>query len=81
MTTNIQRLLEKIHGKPLEETLRQMYLVEEMPVYKIAEQLGVAPASVHRWLKQYNFSYHKPNWQKGLSKQEIEKVINLNKNT
>jgi transposase len=63
---------------PLEELLRQKYLVEGIPVYKIAEEFGVSHTTVHRWIRQFRLHYKKPIWNKGLTKEEMQRIIELN---
>lgn len=75
--SNYQKLIEKIYGIPLEELLRQKYLIEEMPVYKIAEEFGVSHTTVHRWISQFQLHYKRPIWNKGLNKDEMQQIIDL----
>jgi transposase len=77
--TNVEKLIEQIHGKPLIDILRDKYVIEGLSCKNIGEQLGVSEMTILRWVKKYRLHFHKTAWNKGLNKEEMERVINLKK--
>lgn len=79
VNTNYQNLIEKIYGMPIKEILRELYLNQELPAGEIAKQFGVSHTTVHRWLREFDFHYRRPVWNKGLSKEEMQRIVDMNK--
>lgn len=50
--TAAMRLAERDLGRPLEEALYDMYVVQGLSAHEIARQLGVTKASVLNWLRR-----------------------------
>jgi transposase-like protein len=50
--TKSMQLLQARRGKPLEEDLRQMYVVEGRTLAEIGAELGVGVSTLSRWLSQ-----------------------------
>ena len=52
-TTPTVRLLEVIHGRPLEATLRELYDSEGLSQVEVAARLGVSRWTVMKWMAEY----------------------------
>ena len=74
-----KKLIEKLYNKPLEEILREMYVINGLSLRTIADELCVCHNTVKNWIDEYHLHYKKPAWNKGLSKKEMEQIINLKK--
>jgi hypothetical protein len=55
--------LENRFGRPLVGLLTELYVVRGMSEAAVAHQLGVAQASVHRWLVRYGIPRRHRRWE------------------
>ena len=74
-----KKLIEKLYNKPLDEILRQMYVIEGLSMRDIAKELCVSHNTIRNWVEEYKFHRHKPAWNKGLNKEEMKRILNMRK--
>lgn len=48
-----QQRVEHVHGAPIEQLLRSLYVDEGLTQAQVAERLGVSLRSVHRWMSDH----------------------------
>lgn len=77
--TNMQRLIEIAHKMPLKEILRIKYVEEGKTCSDIALELGVSPSSIRLWINQMELHEKRKPWNKGLTRSEMNEIIQLRK--
>ena len=69
--TNHMKLIEQLHGEPLEIILHKKYVLEEKTIDTIAKEMMLATGTVFKWLDLANIKTRKIPWNKGMKK-EVE---------
>lgn len=46
--------LEAVHGKPMDQILREFYLDEGLTVREVGERLGITAGAVSEWLRRFD---------------------------
>jgi DNA-binding MarR family transcriptional regulator len=52
--------LEATHGKPIEDILRDLYVVGGLTVEQVGAELGVTQGTVSRWLDRVGIAARRP---------------------
>lgn len=48
-----EQRIEAVHGRPIEELLRTLYVDEQLTQEQVADRLGVGRQAVVRWMVKY----------------------------
>jgi len=59
------RQVEERFGRPAEEILASLYMVDRMSIAQVAERLGVSQRQVHRWLVAMGIPRRHQHWDYG----------------
>lgn len=54
--SSLMMCLERIHNDKLERILHKMYVIQNKTLKEIANELGVATTTVHKWVKDIRLS-------------------------
>lgn len=52
--TNLQRLLEMLYQKPINELLKELYVDRGLTIKQIAKELEISSYAVWSWLKEFD---------------------------
>jgi len=59
------RQVEERYGRPAEEVLAQLYMIERLSTAQIGERLGVSQRQVHRWMVAMGIPRRHQHWDYG----------------
>lgn len=62
------RQIEERYGRPAEEVLADLYMVQRMTTLQVAQHLGVSQRQVHRWLVSMGIPRRHQRWDYGEAK-------------